>query len=321
MSSTSIVKSTSPIKIRKVSKIRSKLRTLISEIGKAKVSYLLLAPYALIFTTFTIIPVITAIVLSFTDFNLLEMPQFIGFQNYIRLFVSDDVFLIAVRNTLFFAAITGPIGFLASFIVAWLLNDLPRWIRATLVVVFYSPSITGQVYFIWKVLFSGDANGYVNGILLKLGMLNEPIQWLQNPKTMMTVVIIAVLWMSLGAGFLSFLAGFKGVDNALYEAGRMDGIQNRVQELWFITLPSMKPMLMFGSIMAITNSFMACDVINDLVGYPSTDYAAHTVVAHLMDAGTIRFEMGYASSIATVLFVSMLWINRTVQRMLSKVGQ
>lgn len=297
------------------------MKAFLVTVGKSKVSYLLLAPYAIIFTVFVIVPVLTAMVLSFTDFNMLEAPRFIGFDNYTRLFVSDDVFLIAVKNTLLFSAITGPVGFFASFFVAWLLNDLPRWIRSTLVVIFFSPSITGQVFFIWTILFSGDANGYVNGVLLKFGMLNEPVQWLQNPKTMMTVVIIAVLWMSLGTGFLSFVAGFKGVDNTLYEAGSVDGIKNRIQELWFITLPSMKPQLMFGSIMAITYSFMASDIIIGLVGFPSTDYAAHTVVAHLMDAGNIRFEMGYASAIATFLFVAMLWINKTVQRLLSKVGQ
>lgn len=287
---------------------------------KSKISYLMLAPYAVIFCIFVIVPVITAIALSFTNFNLLEMPQFIGFRNYIRLFLEDDIFLIAVKNTLLFSAITGPVGFMASFLFAWLINELQPKIRAVMVVIFYAPSISGQVYFIWQVLFSGDAYGYVNGILMQLGLINEPVQWLQDPKTMMTVVIIAVLWMSLGAGFLSFVAGLKGVDGTLYESGRIDGVRNRIQELWFITLPSMKPQLMFGSIMAITYSFLACDSVNSLVGFPSTDYAAHTVVAHLLDYGNIRFEMGYACSIATVLFVTMLWLNRAVQRLLSKVG-
>jgi multiple sugar transport system permease protein len=288
---------------------------------RAKTSYLMLAPYGIIFAVFVIVPVITAMVLSLTNFNLLQWPIFIGMQNYVRLFVMDNVFLIAVQNTLFFAAITGPIGFIASFVLAWMLNELPNRMRALMILIFYAPSISGQVYFIWQVLFSGDAYGFINGALMQLGILNDPLQWLQDPKYMMTVVIIAVLWMSLGAGFLSFVAGLKGVDPGLYEAGRIDGVGNRFQELWFITLPSMKPQLMFGAVMSITATFAASDVIVNLVGFPSTDYAAHTIVAHLMDYGSIRFEMGYACAIATTLFVTMIVVNRVVQNLLRKVGR
>jgi multiple sugar transport system permease protein len=290
-------------------------------IKRAKMSYLMLAPYGIIFSVFVIIPVITAMVLSLTSFNLLQWPIFVGMQNYVRLFVLDNVFLIAVQNTLLFAAITGPIGFIASFVLAWMLNELPNRMRAFMILVFYAPSISGQVYFIWQVLFSGDAYGFINGALMQLGILNDPLQWLQDPKYMMTVVIIAVLWMSLGAGFLSFVAGLKGVDTGLYEAGRIDGVGNRFQELWFITLPSMKPQLMFGAVMSITSTFTACDVIVNLVGFPSTDYAAHTIVAHLMDYGSIRFEMGYACAIATTLFLTMIIVNRVVQNLLRKVGR
>ncbi len=291
-----------------------------AEMKRMKSAYLLLAPYAIVFFLFVILPVATAIVLSLTDFNMLQLPNFVGLDNYVRLFLSDDVFLIAVKNTLLFAVITGPIGFMASFLLAWLINGLPRVLRAIMVVVLYAPSISGQAFFVWQVLFSGDANGYINGFLMELGILQEPIQWLQDPKTMMTVVIIAVLWMSMGAGFLSFVAGLQGVDASLFEAGRIDGIKNRIQELWFITLPSMKPQLMFGAVMSITSSFTACDVVNNLVGFPSTDYAAHTIVAHLQDYGNIRFEMGYACSIATILFVAMILINKVVQNLLSKIG-
>lgn len=291
-----------------------------AEMKRMKSAYLLLAPYAIVFFLFVILPVGMAMVLSLTDFNMLQMPNFVGLDNYVRLFLSDDVFLIAVKNTLLFAMITGPVGFIASFLLAWLINGLPRVLRTIMVVVFYAPSISGQAFFVWQVLFSGDANGYINGFLMQLGILQEPVQWLQDPQTMMPVVIIAVLWMSMGAGFLSFVAGLQGVNTSLFEAGRIDGIRNRIQELWFITLPSMKPQLMFGAVMSITSSFTACDVVNNLVGFPSTDYAAHTIVAHLQDYGNIRFEMGYACSIATILFVAMILINRVVQNLLNKIG-
>jgi len=300
---------------------RNKLVSLKNEIIKHRVSYLFLAPYAIIFLTFTVIPVVVSLFLSFTYFNILETPKFIGWQNYIRLFLGDDIFLIAVKNTFLLAAITGPIGYLASFLFAWFINELPPKIRAFLILLFYAPSISGNVYMIWTVMFSGDIYGYVNSTLIKLGIINEPIQWLKDPKYMMPVIMVVILWMSLGTGFLAFVAGLQSIERSQYEAAIVDGIKNRWQELWYITLPNMKPMLMFGAVMAITNSFAVGDVTAALAGLPSTDYAAHTVVNHLVDYGTIRFEMGYASAIATVLFIVMVGCNRIIQNLLRKLGR
>ncbi|NLK21025.1 MAG: sugar ABC transporter permease [Epulopiscium sp.] len=286
----------------------------------SKTYYLFLAPYAILFSIFYILPVIVSIFFSFTYYNVLEPPRFIGLQNYINLILADDVFLIAVKNTFLLAAITGPIGYLASFIFAWFINELPRYIRSFAVLIFYAPTISGQVYLIWAIMFSGDAYGYVNAFLMRLGIVHEPILWLTDPKYMMPVIILVVLWMSLGTGFLSFVAGLQGVDNALFEAGYVDGIRNRWQELWYITLPSMRPQLLFGAVMAITQSFGVADVTMALAGFPSTDYAARTVVTHLIDYGSIRFEMGYASAIATVLFLSMIFTNKVVHSLIKKVG-
>lgn len=294
---------------------------LVKNVAKHKVSYLFLAPFGILFFLFTLLPVMISIFLSFTYYNILEPPTFIGWQNYINLFLSDDVFLKAIKNTFLLAAITGPLGYFAALFFAWLINELPRRIKAFAVLIFYAPTISGQVFLIWSIMFSGDAYGYVNGFLLKLGFIQEPIQWLKDPEYMMFVIIIVVLWMSLGTGFLAFIAGLKGIDKSLYEAGFVDGIRNRWQELWFITLPSMKPQLLFGAVMSITSSFAVYEVTVALAGFPSTDYAARTVVTHLMDYGTVRFEMGYASAIATVLFLVMVLTNRIVQNMLKKVGR
>ena len=290
---------------------------------KAKLSktyYLFLAPYAILFIVFYIVPVITSIFLSFTYYNILEPPKFIGFQNYINLILADDVFITAVKNTFIIAAITGPLGYIAAFVFAWFINELPRYLRAFAVLVFYAPTISGQVYLIWAIMFSGDAYGYVNAFLMKLGIINAPVRWLTDPTYMMPVLIVVILWMSLGTGFLSFVAGLQGIDKSMYEAGYVDGIKNRWQELWFITLPNMKPMLLFGAVMAITQSFGVGDVTVSLCGFPSTDYAVHTVVTHLMDYGSIRFEMGYAAAIATILFATMILCNKAIQAMLCRVG-
>ncbi|MGG4127380.1 sugar ABC transporter permease [Paenibacillus illinoisensis] len=293
----------------------------LQEMKASKHSYVLLAPYMILFTMFTVIPVVISIILSFTYFNMLEFPRFIGWENYTRLFLEDDVFLIAIKNTLLFAIITGPISYIACFVFAWIINELtPKW-RAFMTLIFYAPSISGNVYFIWLMIFSGDRYGIANGLLIRWGFLLEPIQWLKSEAYIMPILILVQLWLSLGTGFLAFIAGLQTVDRTLYEAGAVDGIKNRWQELWYITLPSMRPQLMFGAVIQLTTSFAVADVSIALAGFPSVNYAAETVVTHLIDFGTTRFEMGYASAIATVLFMIMVGTNLLVQKLLRRVGE
>jgi multiple sugar transport system permease protein len=299
-------------------KIQSK--KVLKEIFKNRVCYFFLAPYAIVFILFFVAPLFISIFYSFTYFNILEPPKFIGLRNYINLLLGDDVFLIALKNTFLMAAITGPIGYIAAFLFAWFINELPRYVRAVVTLIFYAPSISGGAYMIWALIFSGDSYGYLNAILVNLGIIDKPEYWLTDPKFMMPVILIVILWMSLGAGFLAFIAGLSTIDPTLYEAGLVDGISNRWQELWYITLPNMKGMLMFGAVMAITQSFGVADVTIALAGFPSTDYAVHTVVNHLIDYGSIRFEMGYASAIATILFFTMILCNNFIQKMLRRVG-
>ena len=286
----------------------------------AKNCYLFLAPYAILFTMFYVFPVVASIYFSFTYYNILESPRFLGLDNYISLLLEDDTFLISIKNTLMIAIITGPLGYIMSFLFAWLINELPRWVRSVAVIVFYAPSIAGNCYTIFSVFFRGDAYGYVNAFLINLGIIDSPILWLVNPDYMLPICMVVILWMSLGTGFLSFVAGLQGIDKAQYEAGYMDGVKNRWQELWYITLPNMKPMLMFGAVMTITSSFGVFDVTMALCGYPSTDYAARTIVTHLFDYGFSRFEMGYACAIATILFLMMILCNKAIQSLLRRVG-
>lgn len=305
---------------RQPSERQKRLAHLRGEISVKRHGYVLLAPYFILFFIFTAFPVLMAFGLSFTDFNVLEAPGWVGWGNYANLFVKDEVFLIALKNTLLFAAITGPLSYIVCFFLAWLINELSPKIRSIITLLFYAPSISGNVYLIWQVAFSGDSFGYINAFLMKWGFILEPIQWLQDPKYMLAIIMLVQLWLSLGTAFLAFIAGLQGMDMTLIEAGAIDGIRNRWQELWFITLPSLRPMLMFGAVMQITSSFAVADVATSLVGFPSPQYAGHTIVTHLNDFGTIRFEMGYASAIATVLFAIMLGSNLVVQKLLRKVG-
>ena len=292
----------------------------LKEIRQNWVAYAMVAPYMVLFTLFTVVPVLLSVFIGFTDFNMLEMPNIVWMKNYVTLFFDDDIFLIAIKNTFIFACIVGPSSYIMSFLVAWFINELPPKIRALVTLVFYAPSISGQVYLIWGTLFSSDTYGWANATLLKLGLIQEEINWFRDEKYVMPLCIIVSLWTSLGTSFLSFIAGLQGVDRALFEAGAVDGIKNRWQELYYITLPSMKPQLMFGAIMSITGSFGFGGIVDALAGFPSVNYCAHTIMHHLGDYGGARYEIGYSSAIAMILFLMMIGANMLVKRLLSKIG-
>ena len=280
-------------------------------------AYAMMIPLFFFYFVFIIVPVIAAFFLSFTYYNILEAPAWIGWNNYRLLFLEDDVFLIAIGNTLKFALVTGPLGFFLSFLFAWVIK--PMKARTILALAFYTPSITAAVAMsvVWKIVFAGDRYGYLNHFLLSLGILEEPYLWLSNIDTMMPIVMFVALWMSMGNGFLVFLAGLMGGNQELYEAGKVDGVANPIQEIWHITLPMMKPQLLFGSVMAIVAGFGVFSIATALTGLPSPLYAAHTIVTHLYDFAFIRFEMGYASTVAVVLFIWTFGLSRILFRVLS----
>lgn len=297
------------------------MKNIFKTIRKNKFCYLYLAPFFILFGIFVIAPVVMAIILSFTSYNLTQPPQFVGIANYTALFFSDTVFTKATVNTLTMAIVVGPFSYIGALILAWALNELSPKLRTALVFFIYAPSISGNAFIIWQLLFSGDQFGYINSLLLNWGLISEPIYFLFDTKYMMTVVIIVTMWMSMGTQFLSFVAGLQGLDHALFEAGCIDGIRNRWQELWFITLPQLKPQLMFGAVMSITGAFTVGNVGAMLCGNPSTEYAVHTLVNHMTDYATVKYEFGYACAIATILFLAMIACNELIKLLLKNVGR
>lgn len=306
--------------IRKIDRWSKRGGRLRREIFVKRQYYYLVAPYTILFFIFTVVPVLMSLVLSFTYFNLLEFPTFVGWDNYKSLFVDDKVFMIALKNTAILAVITGPVSYIMAFVFAWLINELKPLLRSFMTLIFYAPSISGNVYLVWKLIFSSDNYGYANSMLMELNIIQEPITWLQDPDYIIWILIIVQLWMSLGVSFLSFIAGLQGVNKEYYEAGAIDGIKSRWQELWYITLPQMKSQLMFGAVMQITSSLAIAEVSINIAGFPSIEYAGHTIITHLMDYGNTRMEMGYASAIATILFLIMILANLLVKKILRRVG-
>lgn len=292
--------------------------SLLTELRTKKDVYLMILPFSLLFILFVVVPVVFSIVMSFTDYNVIQSPNFVGLNNYIDLLLNDSLFLKALQNTFVMAVIVGPVGYMLSFAMAWMLCELPDKLRVIMTVILYGPSLAGNSYMIWTLIFADDSTGFANAKLMSWGITDGAILWLHDAKYMMTLILVVQLWMSFGVGFLSFIAGLQGVDRSLQEAGMVDGITNRWQELWYIVLPSMKPVLLFGAIMAITGAFSISG--SALTGFPSTGYATHSIVDHLSDYGTTRLEMGYASAIAVVLFILMVGSNKLIQKVLRKVG-
>ena len=252
---------------------------------------ILLIPFAIFFFVFTILPVVTSIFLSFFSFDMINPIKFVGFDNYIRMVTSDEIFPITFRNTLIFAIITGPLGFLLSFVLAWFINEFKPFSRTLLSFMFYAPSLVGNGIFIWQVAFSSDSYGYVNSLLLSLGFITEPILWLKDAKYIFGIIVMVQLWQSMGISFLSNIAGLQNVNEELYEVGAIDGIRNRWQELWYVTLPTMKSMLVFSAVMCIQSSFSAGAICAQLAGYPSVDFSADMMVQYMSDVGTTKYEM------------------------------
>ena len=296
----------------------NKFRYTIKQMKRNAGVYGLIAPYFVLFLIFTVIPVIMSLPMGFTNFNMAEFPRWVGLDNFYALFLEDEVFLTAIENTLVFAVVTGPLSYCLCFILAWLINELPGPLKTIFTFVFYAPTLAGNIYSTWQLIFSGDTYGIANAYLIELGITNGAIQWLTDANYIMGVLIVVQLWMALGAGFLAIRAGLQGIPRDRYEAGAIEGIKNRAQELIYVTIPAMGPQLLFAAVMQITSSFTAGDIGRFLTAFPTTDYAGHTIMTHAFDYGSIRYEMGYASAICFVLFAVMLVANWGIKKILGK---
>lgn len=288
---------------------------------KHRVSILFSLPFLILFFIFTVVPVAAAVIIGFTRYNILEPPVFVGLDNYLRLFLKDDIFMLAMKNTMLFACVSAPLSMVACLLGAWMINDFSPIVRAVLTFVFYAPSLAGGAVGIWTLILSGDAYGFLNNFLMQWGFISEPVQWLSNTQYMFGILLIVTLWGCLGTGFLSYVAAFRGIDKTLTEAAAIDGVKNRLQELWYITVPVLRPQLMFSALISITGSFGVGALSSALFGNPSPNYAAHTIVLHMEDYANTRYELGMACAMATVLFVLTVSSNKLIGLFINRVGK
>ena len=289
--------------------------------GEKQTYFLLLLPFMGLFFLFNVLPVLSSMVLSLFDYDMVSTPIWVGLSNYTRMFTSDETFLKVLGNTLRFSVVAGPLSFMLAFLLAWMINEFGTRIRVILTFIFYAPALVGNAYFIWQVFFSGDSYGYFNNALISLGLITEPIQWFQNTSYNMTIILIVQLWMSMGVSFLANISGLQNVSRDLYEAGAIDGIRTRWHELWYITMPSMKSILLVGAVMQIQSVFSVSAIITTLAGYPSVNNSVDTLVSYISDVGTMRYEMGYASALSVFLFVLVLAFRFGIGALLNLVGK
>ena len=289
--------------------------------GEKQTYFLLLLPFMGLFFLFNVLPVLSSMVLSLFDYDMVSTPIWVGLSNYTRMFTSDETFLKVLGNTLRFSVVAGPLSFMLAFLLAWMINEFGTRIRVILTFIFYAPALVGNAYFIWQVFFSGDSYGYFNNALISLGLITEPIQWFQNTSYNMTIILIVQLWMSMGVSFLANISGLQNVSRDLYEAGAIDGIRTRWHELWYITMPSMKSILLFGAVMQIQSVFSVSAIITTLAGYPSVNNSVDTLVSYISDVGTMRYEMGYASALSVFLFALVLAFRFGIGALLNLVGK
>ncbi len=299
-----------------------KLKREKNSFGGSEISMLVLAtPFLILFFMFTVLPVLTSLALSFCSYDMLSAPKFAGLDNFLRMFVTDDMFIKISTNTLVLAVATAPAGFLLSYVLAWFINEFSPIVRSFLSFMFYAPALIGNAFFIWQTAFSSDSYGYINSLLLSVGLINSPVQWLKEPSYIIPIIILIQLWSSMGVSFLADIAGLQSINVSLFEAGAIDGIRNRWQELWYITLPSMKEILLFGAVMQIASSFSIGAVITTMCGYPTVNNCADTIVMYLSDIANTRMEMGYAAAISIFLFAMMALFRYIIAKLLDTTGK
>lgn len=282
-------------------------------------SYFFILPYALMFFTFVVVLIAISMLLSLTYFDTINFPQFIGFRNYVNLFTQDSEFMqYAFPTTIKYALIVGPGGYVLSFMLAWMLAQLPKRLRTVLAIIIYSPALTSGALMAvgWRVLFSGDNRGYLNYLFLNLGLINEPLQFLQDANIVFGIMVFVGLWSSMGIGFLAMLSGILNINREMYEAAYIDGLRNRFQEIIYITIPSMKPQMLFGAVMTIVGTFNASGIASAITNaYPPPQYAGWLIVDHMNDYAFTKLEMGYASALSVILLVFCLLLNRLSYRL------
>lgn len=270
-----------------------------------------IAPALILFTIFVAVPVGASLFFSFTKYNVIQSPKWVGLNNYRNLILYDPRFWKAVRNTVVYVVGVVPFSISLSLLLAVAIDQKIR-LKNLYKTLFFMPAVTSVVALsvVWKWLFAGEKYGLINHFLLKLGL--QPIDWLLSPTWTLPAIMIMSIWAGLGYNMILFLAGLQAIPNSLYEAADADGA-GAMSKFWHITLPLLRPTMTYAVIMSTIASFQVFEQVYIMAGSTSAGVGgvldcALTIVAYLYDSGFQRFMMGYASAIAYLLFAAVFFM-------------
>ncbi|NQU95640.1 MAG: sugar ABC transporter permease [Candidatus Omnitrophica bacterium] len=276
-----------------------------TKLNEAKWSYIFIAPAVLLFLIFVVGPVIASFYWSFTEYDAIHAPKWVGLANYKNIFFNDPRFWKSVRNTCLYTLGVIPLGTALSLLLAIAVDQQIRF-KNFFRAIYFIPSVTSVIALsvIWKWLFAGEKYGLINHILIRVGL--QPVDWLMSPVWTLPAIMIMSIWASLGYNMILFLAGLQTIPKTVYEAADIDGA-NVFDKFWHITLPLLKPFTVFVVIIGFITSFQVFERVYIMtqseLGIGGVLDSALTVVAYLYDMGFRKFKMGYASALGYIVFV------------------
>lgn len=277
--------------------------TFLQKLNKQKVSYLFIALPAVLFFVFQLAPVFISFLWSFTRYDVIHPPVFVGLDNYKNILFNDPLFWKAIGNTLVYVVGVVPIGICFSLILAVAIDQKIKF-KNFFKSIFFLPTVTAivAVSVIWKWLYAGEKYGLLNYLIMKLGF--QPIDWLASPAWTMPSIMIMSIWAGVGYNMILFLAGLQTIPHVMYEAAEIDGA-GFWKKFFHVTLPLLKPTIVFVTMMSFIFSFQVFEQVYIMTGgqggIGGVLNSALTIVAYLYDKGFQKFQMGYASALAYII--------------------
>ena len=283
------------------------------------IAFVFIAPALLLFLIFIFVPLFASLFLSFTQYNVLHPPVWAGLANFRQLMFHDPRFWKAFRNTVCYVVGVVPIGISTALVLAAALEELTRG-KQLFKVLYFIPTVTSVVAIaaVWKWLFAGEKFGLINYFLIRLGF--HPVDWLLSPTWILPAIMIMSIWAGLGYNLVFFSAGISTIPQTLYEAAKVDGA-SWWGRFWNVTVPMLRPTLVFVVVMAVINSFQVFDQVYIMTGGTGEGTggvldSGLTMVSYLYDQGFMQFHMGYASAIAYLIFGCVFGLTLVNIRML-----
>ncbi len=293
--------------------LEQKLRSFCDEMHKNRSAYFMMTPFFVLFIAFTVLPVIGALPTAFTDFKLPGSAAFAGIENFRDLFIENELFISALKNTLVSFLITGLGGFVLCIFAAWLISPLGKRLKTVFAVILCLPSFLYGAFAVCGIAFGEGMESPLNSALMCLGIITSPVDWLNSTPASFLLMQLSKLWGTFGISFLVTLAGFDEAhgccENAeLYDAARIDGLSNRFGHLIFVTIPVSAPHLALAAVLQIAAALSPGSVF-------TTTPANMTLTDYMLTMGAGEFDIGMASAVGVLITAFSLLVYFIVRKL------